>query len=334
MTISIARSSSPSPANSIAERRTVPRILITGGAGFIGSHLAESLLDAGHDLILLDNFSSGKRANLTAAIGRGMHVIEADISRIANYAPAIGKVDAVVHLAALISGYDSIANPDAYHHVNITGLQRVIDYTVAQQIPRLIFASSSTVYGNCDGIALTEKSSPHPLTVYALSKLSGEHLIRLYAELHGFSHCSLRLFNVYGPRQATDHPYANVTCKFSHAAAHGLPVKLYGSGEQRRDFVYVDDVVRAFMAVLTCSKHNLYNVGTGRSSSITDLLGSLAKISGKSLVTISCPPWPNDIRSIQSDTSRFVGEFGFRPRTTLEEGLARTVAFFRSNVES
>ena len=303
--------------------------LITGGAGFIGSHLTDALLAAGHLVVVLDNFCSGKRENLLAL--KGLRLIDGDIREIEDHADAIGPIDGIMHLAALISGYDSLAEPDAYEDVNIRGLMRVIEYAAANGVGRILFASSSTVYGNREGVALTETVPPEPLTVYALTKLTGEHLLRLYGNMHGFSHCSLRLFNVYGPRQATDHPYANVTCKFSHAAAHGLPVKLFGDGEQSRDFVYVDDVVRAFMAVLDASSEQIYNVGTGRTAKIKELIGELGRIGGKPLATEQCPPWPNDIRSIQADTSRFAKEFGFAPEVGIHEGLARTVEFFRTN---
>jgi UDP-glucose 4-epimerase len=203
-------------------------------------------------------------------------------------------------------------------------------------VPRIVFASSSTVYGNQESIALTETTPPHPLTVYALTKLTGERLLDMYGRLHGFSHCSLRLFNVYGPRQAPDHPYANVTCKFSHAAANGLAVDLYGDGEQSRDFVYVADVVRAFMAVLERSAHAIYNVGTGETARINDLITALGDIGGRPLEVRRQAPWPNDIRSIKADTGRFAAEFGFRPKVPLSEGLARTVGFFReqANVDA
>lgn len=302
--------------------------LVTGGAGFIGSHLCDALLAEGHRVVVLDNFCSGKRANLAAATGE-LTLIEGDIHSIADHAQAIGRVDTIVHLAALISGYDSLSDPDAYQDVNVRGLQRVIDFAAQTGIKRIVFASSSTVYGNRDGLILSEATLPDPLTVYALTKLAGEHLLKLYGELHGFSHCSLRLFNVYGPRQATDHPYANVTCKFSHAAANGLPVKLYGDGEQSRDFVYVGDVVRALSAVLHASSSNLYNVGTGSAARINDLVSELGQITGKALATEQCEPWANDIRTIKADPSRFADEFGFRPQVGLRDGLEKTVDFFR-----
>lgn len=303
--------------------------LVTGGAGFIGSHLCEALANQGHRVVVIDDFSSGKRENLRPSAGE-VEIIEGDVRSLQSHAKDIEAIDAVIHLAALISGYDSLSSPDDYVDVNVTGLLRVIDFVVARKVPRIIFASSSTVYGNQEESALSETTPPEPLTVYALTKLAGEHLLSLYGAMHGFSHCSLRLFNVYGPRQATDHPYANVTCKFSHAAANDLPVKLFGDGEQSRDFVYVDDVVSAFMAVLEASTEQIYNVGTGRTATINELIRELGRTSGKCLAAEQCPPWPNDIRSIKANTSRFIGEFGFAPRVGIREGLERTFEFFRT----
>lgn len=302
--------------------------LVTGGAGFIGSHLTDALLANGHRVVALDNFVSGKRENITQVRG-DLTVIEGDVRSIGRFADEIREVDAILHLAALISGYDSLETPEDYVDVNLGGLLRVIEFASERRVPRIVFASSSTVYGNQGASALNETTPPDPLTVYALTKLAGEHLLKLYGAMRGFSHCSLRLFNVYGPRQAPDHPYANVTCKFSHATANGLPVTLFGDGEQSRDFVYVDDVVRAFLAVLDGSREAIYNVGTGQGARINDLIAALGAISGRPLEVERHPPWPNDIRSIRADTARFTGEFGFHPEVALSDGLARTVDFFR-----
>lgn len=301
---------------------------MTGGAGFIGSHLAEAMLLDGHEIVILDNFCSGNRSNV-ASIADRLRIIEGDVRSLPALEGAIGPVDTIIHLAALISGYDSLAEPDAYYSANLNGLQRVIDFAIRNGKPRIVFASSSTVYGNQGQTPLHEDVPPDPLTVYALTKLAGEHLLRIYGTMHEFSHCSLRLFNVYGPRQAVDHPYANVTCKFAHAAAHNLSVKLFGDGHQSRDFVFVDDVVRAFQAALSRSEHTVYNVGTGTSASINELIGALGEIGGTPLVTEQCGPWPNDIRSIRADPSRFEQEFGFRPEVSIQKGLRETVAFFR-----
>lgn len=302
--------------------------LITGGAGFIGSHLCDVLLDRDDRVVVLDNFLSGKRQNLPTA-HPNIRVLNGDIREIAKFRSEIGDVDAIVHLAALISGYDSLRTPDEYVGVNVTGLQRVIDFAATQRIRRIVFASSSTVYGNTDLPSIDESVTPAPVTVYAASKLFGEHLLAMYANLHGYSYCSLRLFNVYGPRQAVDHPYANVTCKFSHAAAHGLPIKKFGDGGQSRDFVYIADVVDAFISVLEERGNGLYNIGTGMSNSINTLISELEEITNSTLGVELLDPWPNDIRRIQADVAKYITTFGRRPKVSLREGLERTVDFFR-----
>jgi UDP-glucose 4-epimerase len=295
--------------------------------------LAESLLKAGHELVVLDDLRRGNLENVAHIVNR-LRFIHADIRDVGKHPADIGNVDVVIHLAALISGHDSLLGPVEYLRVNVEGTQALIDFAGEAGTKRFLFASSSTVYGNQPAGPISEDSAPAPLTVYALTKLVGEHLLRLYAPLRGYSHCSLRLFNVYGPRQAPDHPYANVTCKFSYAAANGLPVNLYGDGEQSRDFVYVADVVRAIMAVLDRSEYDIYNVGTGSTARITDLVVELERIAGRELEVEHCPPWPNDIRSIRADTSRFAAEFGFRPEVPLDEGLRRTVRFFREEASA
>jgi UDP-glucose 4-epimerase len=166
--------------------------------------------------------------------------------------------------------------------------------------------------------------------MYALSKLTGEHTLRLYSELHGFDYVCLRLFNVYGPRQSPDHAYANVTCKFSYAAATGGGVRLYGDGEQSRDFVFVDDVVKALMLVSEPgSRHKIYNVGTGADASINTLLREAERLGGGKLAVEQHAAWANDIRVIRADVSRLEQEFGYRPEVKLADGLARTVEYFR-----
>jgi UDP-glucose 4-epimerase len=301
--------------------------LVTGGAGFIGSHFCEALLARGDQVVVLDNFSSGKHTNLAAAKGP-LTVVEGDIRDLARLDERIPQIDCIVHLAALISGQDSLRDPDEYDDVNIRGTARVIEFAAKRKVPRIVFASSSSVYGNGSAGALDEGTPPAPITVYALTKLVGEHLLDIYSRIHGFSHCSLRFFNVYGPRQAEDHPYANVTCKFSHAAANALPVKLYGDGEQSRDFIYVGDVVKAVMAVLDGSQEAIYNVGTGKDRSINHLLRILEAHTGRAAEVEQCGAWANDIRQIRADITRLSKEFGFAPSVPLESGLASTVEFF------
>lgn len=300
------------------------RYLVTGGAGFIGSHLCDALVERGDDVVVLDNLSSGKLDNLRNVQDK-ITFVEGDVADVSSKID--GSFDAVVHLAALISGYDSLNDPYAYTRENVDGLLRVVDLVAERKIPRIVFASSSTVYGNNEAATLNEQHLPAPMSVYANTKIFGEHLLRMYGAMHGFDHCSLRFFNVYGPRQAVDHPYANVTCKFSHAAAKGVNINLYGDGEQSRDFIYVADVVSSILLVLNETASDIYNIGTGHQESINSLIRMLEGISASSMTVNRHGEWPNDIRRIAADISRARDELGFSPRFSIEEGLARTVSY-------
>jgi UDP-glucose 4-epimerase len=224
------------------------KVLVTGGAGFIGSTLVDRLVASGTEVVVVDDLSLGSRTNLARSSSRVKLIVDR-VESLAAYRADLEGVETVVHLAAQISGYDSLREPRMYFDANVGGLLTVLETMRAIGAKRIVFASSATVYGEGTGAPLRETDPPHPITTYALTKLAGEHLLRMYGGLWGFTHTSLRLFNVYGPRQSPDHPYANVTCKFTHAAARGLGVKLYGDGEQSRDFVFVDDVVDAFVRV-------------------------------------------------------------------------------------
>lgn len=304
------------------------KVLVTGGAGFIGSHLCERLVAQGCEVFVLDDLSSGKLSNL-AGIGDRIRLLHDDIGNILAYADSLRGVERIYHLAALISGYDSLEDPDAYVRTNVTGTLRLIELCRALDRPRVVFASSSTVYGNEGPPVRSESTPPRPLTMYALSKLVGEHMLAMYRDLAGYDEVCLRLFNVYGPRQSPDHPYANVTCKFSHAAAHGLGVKLYGDGEQSRDFVYVEDVVAALLRVGESTPERLYNVGSGTQRSINGLLELAQERADATLEVERLAPWPNDIRAIQADVSKLRDQLGLEPAVDLREGLRRTVEWFR-----
>lgn len=309
---------------------TMARVLVTGGAGFIGSHLCDRLVERGHEVVVLDDFSLGREENLTQLADR-VKVVRASVRDIAKHADALKGVTLIYHLAALISSHDSLKTPDEYTDVNIGGLLRLLD--VARTLsprPRIVFASSSTVYGIRAEPTCRETDVPAPANVYALTKLAGEHLLSMYQERDGFEFCCLRLFNVYGPRQNPHHPYANVTCKFAHAAAGDRQVKLYGTGENTRDFVYIDDVVAAFLRAGESTPSRLYNVGTGKDASILSLLSTVEQVSGVKLEVERLPAWSNDIKAIRADVSRAAKELGLEAKVALADGLARTVEYFRN----
>jgi len=304
-------------------------VLITGGAGFIGSHLCRRLCQRGERVIVLDDFSSGNDENLAGL--SEVEVIRDDVCRLANHHGRLAGVTQIVHLAALISGYESLHAPDPYVHTNVLGMHRLVELARALDNPHIVFASSSTVYGNQADAVRTEQTTPAPLTTYALSKLTGEHILSMYRELYGYTYVALRLFNVYGPHQRPDHPYANVTCKFAHSAATDRRVKLYGDGAQSRDFVYVDDVVDAIVAALDRpNASQIINIGTGKDASILELLSTVAAIAEQPFEVEELDAWPNDIREIRADISLARAELDFEPRVDLQEGLARTVSWFRA----
>ena len=309
------------------------KVLVTGGAGFIGSHLCDQLIHYGHEVVVLDDLSSGHCSNIAQLEGR-VTLIRDSVANLEAHVDALSGVTRIYHLAALISGYDSLRYPDDYLDTNLRGLLRIIEFGRCAPGIRIIFASSSTVYGNRPGKLCRESDHTTPVTVYALSKYAGEHLLSMYSSVYSFDYVSLRLFNVYGPRQSPDHPYANVTCKFSVAAACGDPIRLYGDGEQSRDFVFVDDVVRAFLLVFDSSRERIYNVGTGVQTKITDLIAELERLTASRLSVSKLSPLPNDIRSIGADVKRLETEFGFRPTVNISEGLRRTVDWFRAQQQN
>lgn len=302
-------------------------VLVTGGAGFIGAHLVRRLVDEGARVVVIDDLRWGEAKKIDLP---GVELIVADIADIASYRSAFAGASHVFHLAALISAYDSLTEPDPYFRTNVLGTLRVLEICRELPRPKLVFASTSGVYGNSPCPVKRETDSPSPQTVYALTKLSGEHLLSMYRDRFGYDDVALRLFNVYGPGQNPSHPYANVTCKFAKAAAQGEPVQLFGDGAQTRDFVYVDDVVEAFMLVATrpC-RERVYNVGTGVQASIASLLGIVRAVGGTPLEVARKPPWQNDILAIAADCSRLTDEHGYRPRVDLNLGLRKTVEFFR-----
>lgn len=306
---------------------TMSKVLVTGGAGFIGSHLVERLVGKGHEVVVVDNFSSGHAKYLSDC--PGVRIISADVLELPSLASELTGVEVIFHLAALISSQDSLREPERYFDANVTGTLRVLETAKAIKARRIVLASSSTVYGNSADPLKREDMLPEPITVYALSKLTSEHLLALYAPLYGFSHVSLRLFNVYGPRQSPDHPYANVTCKLAHAVSNSRTIDVFGDGDQSRDFVYVDDVVSAFVAVALHAERTIYNVGSGAASSINQLVDAVQRVSGTQLVRRDLPPWPNDIRAIQADTRQLARDHGYVPGVSLDEGLLRTVQYFR-----
>jgi UDP-glucuronate 4-epimerase len=307
-------------------------LLVTGGAGFIGSHLVERCVAAGHAVTILDDFNDYydpalKRANLAAARARGdVAVVEGDLRDRALLVRAIagGRSDAVVHLAARAGVRPSWADPMLYHDVNVTGTLRLLEAMREAGVRRLVFASSSSVYGNADAVPFREDAPDlKPISPYGVSKLLGEHYVRVFSELTGMSAVCLRFFTAYGPRQRPDMAIR----LFARAIRRGEPVPMFGDGSMRRDFTYVDDIVDGVVAALDrpAAGFHVINLGGSRTMEVRALIDLLAKALGRPARVESRPPPPGDVRQTVADVTRARELLGFSPKVGVEEGIARFV---------
>lgn len=300
------------------------RAIVTGGAGFIGSHVVDALLARGDEVWVLDNLASGRREHVDerAALIVGDVRSEEDIARVFDAA----KPHACLHFAAQADVRVSIARPDYDCEVNVLGTVRVLE-ACRRHRARLVFASTGgAIYGECHGPA-AEDAARRPLSPYAASKLAAEEYLETYARLHGGSYVSLRLGNVYGPRQ-DPHGEAGVVAIFLGVLATGGTPRIFGDGTQTRDYVYVGDVVEA---ALTALEHpgGVFNVGTGRETSVLELFEACRRIAGSSAVAEHAPPRPGELSRSVLDPTRAKRELGFAARTSLAEGLEATWEWIR-----
>ncbi len=303
------------------------RALVTGGAGFIGSHLVDALLARGHDVIVLDNFSTGKVENLPQGHPR-LHVLRADVRDGRAVAQAMQGVDVVFHLAARVSVPASIQDPLTTHAINVTGTMHVLEAARQAGARRVVLASSAAVYGEPEQLPLSEDAPLRPLSPYASSKVANEADARAYAASLGLETVALRFFNVYGPRQRADSPYSGVIARFVEALAQGRAPIVFGDGRQTRDFIFVHDVVTALLRAADAAVHvvgRAFNVCTGRAVSLLDLLDVLYRFYPHAPRPRFAPPRPGDIRHSRGDPSLAEQALGFRARVPLDQGLARLI---------
>ena len=306
-------------------------MLVTGGAGFIGSHISERLLELGHDVRILDNFSTGRRENL-AAFGDGIELIEADIRDVESVRRAVDGVEVVFHEAALASVPRSVADPVSSNEVNVTGTLNLLTAGRDAGVRRFVYASSSSVYGNSPELPKSEAMTPSPESPYAVSKLAAEQYCHVFSTLYGFECVSLRYFNVFGPRQDPGSQYSAVVPLFVTAILEGRSPKIYGDGEQSRDFTYVANVVDANMLAMTAegAAGKAFNIACGRTCTVNDLLSKLQTIAGTSVAAEHVDSRPGDVKHSFADIARAERLLGLDPKVTLEDGLEVTVASFRS----
>lgn len=304
--------------------------LVTGGAGFIGSHLVDALVGAGCRVTVLDNLSSGSKANLEAAAGR-VRLLEADLRDPAAVADAVAGCEVVFHLAAVVSVPKTVDDPLGSAAVNETGSLQLLEAARAAGARRVVFASSSAVYGDDPTLPKREQMPPKPLSPYAVQKLAVEHYLKVYNDLFALETVGLRFFNVYGPRQDPSSPYSGVISIFMARAMDGTPPTLHGDGSQTRDFVYVGDVVRALIAAagVGAAPGRVFNVGTGGGVSIRRLWEVIALLSGSTCDPAYGPPRAGDVpHSVSAiDAAREV--LNFSPCVGLDQGLGLTLTWFR-----
>jgi UDP-glucose 4-epimerase len=301
------------------------RAFVTGGGGFIGSNLVDRLVGRGDDAIVLDDFSTGRRENLDSARSTGVHVHEGSVADPAVIASALeeSRPEVIFHLAAQIDVRRSIEDPPFDATVNVLGTLRLLEAARPSGARRLVLASTGgAIYGDTDVIPTPETTSPRPLSPYAASKASAEVYVDLYRRLHGLSTFSLRLANVYGPRQ-DPRGEAGVVAIYCGAAVDGRPATVFGDGRQTRDFVYVGDVVDAFVAAGDSHAVGCCNVATGRETTVLEIAEALG------LQTQFAPERPGEVRRSCLDPSAAAELLGWRARTGLSDGLERTLAAAR-----
>jgi UDP-glucose 4-epimerase len=308
------------------------KTLVTGGAGFIGSHLVEALLAAGHRVRVLDNLSSGKRENL-ASVAQDIEFIEGDVRNLETCERACEGIDRVWHLGAIASVPASVADPVATHEANATGTLNMLVASKDSDVGRLVFASSCAVYGDNPELPREESQRPAPMSPYATSKLAGEIYVRQFAGLYGLETVALRYFNIFGPRQDPKSEYAAVAPIFISMLLDGRQPLIYGDGEQSREFVYVADCVRCNMlagfsdAPGVVGEH--FNVAPGRPTTVNELLDTIQNVLGSNITPRYLPERPGDIRLSDANVEKIVTRLGFRPEWSLEDGIRETVKSLR-----
>ena len=298
-------------------------VLVTGGAGFIGSHTVEALLGAGMRVRVFDNFSSGTSDNLPSH--PHLHICQGDIRNSDEVWQALEGMSHVLHLAAQVSVQASVDDPITSGSVNISGFVNVLDCARRAGVERLVYASSAAVYGVPEALPLNEESRVQALAPYGLEKLVNDQYAELYRLLFDFPSLGLRYFNVYGPRQDPRSPYAGVISKFIDHINQGSPLRIFGDGWQTRDFIFVKDVARANCAALQSDAVGICNIGTGASLSLRDLAKALSDCIGSPLDVDYLPPREGDIRDSATCIARMHQLFGSHPMTDIRQGLSELV---------
>ncbi|MBU1125612.1 MAG: SDR family oxidoreductase [Candidatus Omnitrophica bacterium] len=309
------------------------RYLVTGGAGFIGSHIVESLVKKGHFVRVLDNFIRGKRENLRA-VCKDVEVVRGDIRSQEVCRRATKRIEVVFHQAALRSVPQSMRVPAEYNAVNISGTLNLLEASLQNKVRRVIFASSSSVYGDVPVFPQKESFLPQPVSHYALTKLVGEHYCKIYNGHYGLETVALRYFNVFGPRQSLDDEYAIVIPKFIDCMLRKKSPPIFGNGRQSRDLVFIDNVVQANLRAADryCVDGGVFNVASGNDTTILELVAILNKIMHTNIKPVFMQKRPGDVFKTLADLSLARKAIGYTPCVEFSQGLMQTVKYFKSRV--
>ena len=314
--------------------REYSRVLVTGGAGFIGSHLVDRLLNESFEVTVIDNLDTGRLENIAHhQDNKKFHFIKGDIRDFNLVKETMKDVDAVFHEAALASVTLSVENPVLTNDINVTGTLNLLRASSDLHVKRFIYASSAAVYGDTPSPQKREDMTPNPTSPYGVSKLAAENYVKLFHKVYGLETVSLRYFNVYGPRQRFDiqSAYGGAITIFTNRLLKNMPPIIYGDGEQTRDFVYIEDVVEANMLALNSKKGagEAFNIATGTNASVNQVANTLQEIMNrKDLKTIHTGPRPTDIRHGYADISKAKRILGFHPKVSLQEGLIKLLNWY------
>jgi UDP-glucose 4-epimerase len=303
------------------------KYIVTGGAGFIGSSIVEAIAGS-HEVVVIDNFSSGKSENISG-FPDTVRLIRGSITDLSLLKEAFKGADGVFHLAAIASVARSVDDPRATHETNLTGTLNVLLAARDCGVRKVVFSSSSAVYGDEKTLPKREDMPPAPLSPYAVSKLAGEYYCAVFSELFGVKTVSLRYFNVFGPRQDPHSEYAAVIPKFITRLIDNQPPLIYGDGMQTRDFVFIKDVVQANLLAMQSTATGTFNIGSGQKIDLNTLARTLAKLMKVNLQPIYETPRPGDIRDSVSAITAAKKAFGYQIRYSLDEGLRETIPWFR-----
>ena len=305
------------------------RFLVTGGAGFIGGHIVELLVQEGHEVVVFDNFSTGSVDNL-AAVADEIEVVRGNIRDLDALKSSMQGIDHVLHLAAEISVVKSLEEPEFVNEVNVGGTLNVLVAARERGVKRVVMSSSCAIYGDCGKLAQSEDLIPMPLSPYGASKIAGEYYMSVFHTVYGLETVRLRYFNVFGPRQSPSSQYAAVIPKFMDRLLKGQELRIYGDGEQTRDFVYVENVARAnyLACIAPDAPGGVFNIASEESVSVNELARRLIALSGREVQIVHDPPIVGEIKYSASDITQARRVLGYKPAVGFGEGLKRTFDHF------